>query len=321
MKQSELVSGIWETLLPKALTLIDEISTHGGVKDPFFTFGGGTVLMLRYQHRFSKDIDIFVPDPQSLGYINPRLSDTAEMLCGSQYIEAENFVKLILEEGEIDFVASPNLLPKQHAFEFWNLFGREVRVETAAEIVAKKMFHRGDCATARDLFDLSLVIEREPQALEAAIPFMHRHLEVFMRHLKLASPNYIAQFNRVETIGYHPTFEHAAEVATGYLNGLIAGKAQSEQEARTFAMQKNFVVVSIDFDKGHYSGPIIHRTPTHLVQALGRNTVAIHDLHQLTASTREALTNESSSVNFRYSNSELSFMGKHPRETDNNRGR
>ncbi len=50
----------------------------------------------------------------------------------------------------------------------WTLLGREVRVETAAEIVAKKLWHRGDRATARDLFDLSLVIEREPDALRVA---------------------------------------------------------------------------------------------------------------------------------------------------------
>jgi hypothetical protein len=32
------------------LTLIDEIRRYGGVEDPFWTFGGGTVLMLRYRH-------------------------------------------------------------------------------------------------------------------------------------------------------------------------------------------------------------------------------------------------------------------------------
>lgn len=62
-----LRSADWERLLPRALTLVDEIAAHGGVADPFYTFGGGTVLMLRYGHRLSKDIDLFVPDPQSLG--------------------------------------------------------------------------------------------------------------------------------------------------------------------------------------------------------------------------------------------------------------
>ncbi|RFP24380.1 hypothetical protein D0T25_05005 [Duganella sp. BJB488] len=43
----------WETLFSHALTLIGEIARHGR-DDPFWTFGGGTVLMLRHGHRFSK---------------------------------------------------------------------------------------------------------------------------------------------------------------------------------------------------------------------------------------------------------------------------
>jgi hypothetical protein len=36
--------------------------------------------MFRCGHRLSKDIDIFVPDPQYLGFVTPRLSDTAASL-------------------------------------------------------------------------------------------------------------------------------------------------------------------------------------------------------------------------------------------------
>lgn len=77
MKSRSLPGGPWEKLFPRALALIDEISRYGGIKDPFWTLGGGTVLMFRYHHRMSKDIDIFVPDPQYLGFVTPRLSDTA----------------------------------------------------------------------------------------------------------------------------------------------------------------------------------------------------------------------------------------------------
>lgn len=58
-------NGVWQGSLQQAYSLIDEIAAHG-TPNPFWTFGGGTVLMLRYRHRVSKDIDIFVPDPQYL---------------------------------------------------------------------------------------------------------------------------------------------------------------------------------------------------------------------------------------------------------------
>lgn len=41
--------GAWQVLLPRALILIDEISTHGGIVDPFWMLGGGTVLMFRHR--------------------------------------------------------------------------------------------------------------------------------------------------------------------------------------------------------------------------------------------------------------------------------
>jgi predicted nucleotidyltransferase component of viral defense system len=155
----KLPPGHWQALFPRALKLIAEISTHGGIADPFWTLGGGTVLMFRYRHRVSKDIDIFVPDPQYLGYVTPRLSDVAAEMTDDYTEMASSFVKLQFDEGEVDFVAAPNLLP--NAWEDWIIEGSPVKVETAAEIIAKKMYHRGDRVTARDLFDLSLVIERE----------------------------------------------------------------------------------------------------------------------------------------------------------------
>ena len=49
MKADALPSGAWEGLFPRALMLIDDISKYGGIADPFWTFGGGTVLMFRYR--------------------------------------------------------------------------------------------------------------------------------------------------------------------------------------------------------------------------------------------------------------------------------
>jgi hypothetical protein len=55
-----LPGGPWKSLLGHALTLIDEIAEQGRF-DPFWTIGGGTVLMVRYGHGLSKDIDILCP--------------------------------------------------------------------------------------------------------------------------------------------------------------------------------------------------------------------------------------------------------------------
>ncbi len=213
-----LPAGPWQGLLAHAFRLIDEIGMHG-VTDPFWTFGGGTVLMLRYQHRRSMDIDIFVPDPQYLGFVSPRLSAVAEAISGD-YVEGAGYVKLIRPEGEIDFVAASNLTATP--FETWSLQRRPVRVETAAEIIAKKLWHRGDQVSARDLFDLSLVIEREPHALLAAAEFLIRHREAFVNQLATRGSILKAQFDAIDTLKYRPDFDQAALRSTTFLESLPA---------------------------------------------------------------------------------------------------
>jgi predicted nucleotidyltransferase component of viral defense system len=175
--------------------------------------------MLRYQHRRSKDIDIFVPDPQVLGHVSPRLSDVAEAIA-ADYVEAPGFVKLIRAEGEIDFVASTHLT--DHPYETWTLLRRSVRVETAAEIIAKKLWHRGDRPSARDLFDLSLVIERDPQTLRAAGRFLVRHRAAFIHQLGERAAVLKAQFDAIDRLQYTPSFEQAAARAKSFLESLPA---------------------------------------------------------------------------------------------------
>ena len=218
MKVDALPSGAWQSLFPRALELIDEISKYGGMADPFWTLGGGTVLMFRYRHRLSKDIDIFVPDPQYLGFVTPRLSDTAADLTEDYTEQSGMFVKLQFEEGEVDFVSAPNLL--DDAWEIWDIQGRAVKVETAAEIIAKKMYHRGDRVTARDLFDLALVIEREPQQLLAAKPFLLRHRNAFPTQIRQPHTSLRATFEAIATLDSTPSFDHCASVADGFLDGL-----------------------------------------------------------------------------------------------------
>lgn len=215
-KPKNLLSGDWESLLRHVFIMVDDIAKHG-VPDPFWTFGGGTVLMLRYQHRLSKDVDIFVPDPQYLGFVTPRLSDVAAGI-STDYVESTEFVKLIRPEGEIDFVASPNLT--EVPFEHWLLLGRIVRVETAAEIVAKKLWHRGNVTTARDLFDLSLVIDKEPEALKTASQFLIRHADVFVQQIERRAPILKVQFEAINTLAYNVSYEVAAQKAALFLQAL-----------------------------------------------------------------------------------------------------
>ena len=193
----------WEILFQRALLLIDSVAA-AGIHLTDWSFGGGTVLMRRHQHRYSKDIDIFVSDPQFLGFLSPRLNTEAERLA-SGYAEQANFVKLYFAEGEIDFVASAPLTASPTRSEI--LLGRAVQVETSTEIIAKKIWHRGEEFTARDIFDLAMVIEREPESLRQIRPILRDRRQVILDRIARNGAPLREVFDALEVLNYQRGFD------------------------------------------------------------------------------------------------------------------
>lgn len=214
--------GVWTELFPHALKLMAHLErqTH----QPLWTFGGGTVLMLRIGHRQSKDIDLFVPDPQYLGFVNPRLSDTAEAV-SSDYEENAEFIKLFLPAGEIDIVVGTALT--DNPFDVVTYAGREIRCETCAEIIAKKMWHRGNQAKARDLYDLCAVAEAEPEAIERAAPFMGKHGTAFLQRLHERAEWVEVEFNAIDAIGFRRPFPECLAQAHSIIEPILAKMGRS----------------------------------------------------------------------------------------------
>ena len=205
----------WEILFQRALKIIDSVAASGTRFDDW-SFGGGTVLMRRYRHRVSKDVDIFVPDPQYLGYVSPRLNDTADSLA-SDYLETAISVKLFFPEGEIDFIAGGPLTSKPTANE--TILGRRVRVETTAEILAKKVWHRGIEFTARDIFDFALVAAKEPGAIEAIRPILRERRDVVRARIASGGKALRTAFSGLDTLEFRPSFDECVKAVEEALAG------------------------------------------------------------------------------------------------------
>lgn len=201
--------GPWKSLLEKAFWLIDSIQLDGYTL-PRWSLGGGTVLMFYYAHRKSKDIDIFVPDPQFLGYVNPRLGGRGEEVT-TDYRDGTEFVKLFLPEGEIDFVASTTLT--ENPLEEHEVLGRKVLLETPIEIVAKKLWYRGDRATPRDLLDLALVIEHHYSEILAHSDVFAKNIEAFTEQCYLRRAIMLPVFEEIEKIEFKLGFDECLDRA------------------------------------------------------------------------------------------------------------
>ncbi|HTN98621.1 MAG TPA: nucleotidyl transferase AbiEii/AbiGii toxin family protein [Nordella sp.] len=151
----------WRSLIRRAVARLEAL----GLGRDEWQWGGGTVLMLRYRHRFSRDVDLFIDDVQYLSYLSPRLSDRAtDDILG--YSEQANHLRLEYPEGEIDFLTVapvfPDLKPIGEPIE--GVDGA-VRLMADKEIIGQKLFYRAATFTGRDLYDFVAVTKGRPELL------------------------------------------------------------------------------------------------------------------------------------------------------------
>jgi hypothetical protein len=157
---------IWEGLLSAALAILDDLGARG-VGAPEYVMGGGTVLMMRMHHRLSNDIELFLRDAQWFARLTPRLNDLAAEMA-RDYSEQANSVKLVLAQGDIDFVVAGSVTGVEPA-ETLDFGGRRIMLEATEEILAKKLFFRAALLKPRDVFDLVAASMIFPSAARTAV--------------------------------------------------------------------------------------------------------------------------------------------------------
>jgi hypothetical protein len=118
-------------------------------------------------------------------------------------------VKLFLPEGEIDIVASSTLT--KNPFEEYKVLGRDILLETPVEIIAKKLWHRGDRATARDLLDLAVVIEHHYSDILDYRDVFVRNIEVFTHQCESRKSIMLPAFDAIEKIDFNLSFDECLE--------------------------------------------------------------------------------------------------------------
>lgn len=196
----------WEPLFVQAFKVLDEAAR---VLGPFpWSFGGGTALMRTYRHRYSKDIDIFVADPQVIGHLTPRLSAVAEGVT-DQYEEGGQWVKLKLPGGEIDFIGTGWLTTTPFREE--QVLGQRVNVETDAEIIGKKVHHRADTFKARDLFDVATVMEHAPAEMRVIVPILVAGQQVLEQRIEKSRRALQEEFDALDLIDTSKTLDDCIE--------------------------------------------------------------------------------------------------------------
>lgn len=153
-------AGPWRALATAATAMVADAESRAGISmAPLL--GGGTRLMLALDHRISDDIDLFIRDPQWIGFLSPRLNDRFEAVIKG-YEEDATCLKLRMDGGEIDFIVGMSLLglPDEASPD------TGFRLEPLAEVLAKKLFYRGYKLAPRDLFDWWCIGHKAPDSVD-----------------------------------------------------------------------------------------------------------------------------------------------------------
>lgn len=157
----QLNSSQWRKLLDLTLTAVDTLP-----EGTPWTWGGGTAIAVRIDHRVSFDIDIFLTDTAALQHLYPRNNDVVKAIT-NKWQQPGNYLKLERKEGEIDFIVSQQFT--EPGFTPWPHGERNLPLETLAEVAAKKLHWRGSKAVARDVYDMASIWLHEPESLRQAI--------------------------------------------------------------------------------------------------------------------------------------------------------
>jgi hypothetical protein len=147
-----------------ACALIRQVNSEQSIID-HWTFGGGTAMMLQINHRESRDVDIFLSDPQLLPFLDPQKHDFEfEIRPAASEGDGARFLKLAFDKiGQIDFIVGHAMTSSSTTQA--TIEGETVLLETIPEIITKKIYHRGSSIKPRDIFDIAAAGEQHADSL------------------------------------------------------------------------------------------------------------------------------------------------------------
>lgn len=189
------------------------------------SLGGGTALAAFYfNHRYSTDIDIFIYAKENKTHLlkpsnwNLEILDKMKILgFTGNFRHNDIYTEIVInQDSKIQFF---DVIKKsQTPFQKINLWGYDLNIDSIEEIIAKKIYYRGDIGNSRDLFDISIAIHNDPtiftkmilkkekiQALYKTVLNISNNLELknlYFQEIQQMNPNEKYDFLAKHTITY-----------------------------------------------------------------------------------------------------------------------
>lgn len=182
----------WTRLFRIAYSLIKQASDTSEIAD--WTFGGGTAMMMQVGHRDSRDVDIFLDDPQLLAFLNPEVREFAfEMEPHGYSGDGSSFIKIAFDIGEVDFIVGQALTDAPTTLQL--VEDVPTFVETVPEIIAKKIVYRGRNIKPRDIFDIAVGAQSDPDRIVTCLRDYRPKVKETVMRLEQLNPEFVRRAN------------------------------------------------------------------------------------------------------------------------------
>ncbi len=177
-------------------------------------------MMLQIGHRESHDVDIFLPDPQYLGLLNPDKNDFKFEVLPTEYNgDGAGFLKLAFENiGEIDFIVGHAMTDQPTLRQ--TIEGTEVLLETIPEIITKKIYYRGASIKPRDIFDIAAGAEKHQDAIIGALKAYRPEVTKALETLSKLNPDFVVA--SICSLAIKPEYEALAKTALGRTKEILS---------------------------------------------------------------------------------------------------
>jgi hypothetical protein len=198
-------SGGWRRLFKQARSLIRQANIGDD-----WAFGGGTAMMIQIGHRESRDIDIFLSDPQLLPLLDPQKNDFEFEIQPNAYMgDGTISQRFAFGEGEIDFIVASALTSSPSIAT--TVEGEAIRLETIPEIITKKVFYRRALIKPRDIFDIAAACENHEASVVAALRDYPDQVTQALAAIRKLNPSFVK--GTIAELAIRDEFKTTAETA------------------------------------------------------------------------------------------------------------
>lgn len=194
------------------------------------SLGGGTALAGYYwNHRYSTDIDIFIYGNENKTQLlkpsnwNENIKSKMNSIgFTGNFRHNDIYTEIVIDkDSKIQFF---DVVKKSYEpFCKVNIWNKDIQIDTIEEIIAKKIYYRGDIGNSRDLFDIAIAIHEDPVIFSKMILKKEKIIALYKTLLNISNSEELKKLYLHEIKQMNPNikYDFLAKNTIVYLKNLL----------------------------------------------------------------------------------------------------